>query len=125
VLEAPGEIAHSARKLGLDAVTSTARRRRVMCLVEDQQAPRQQRPEPLPHRFGVSGVDQEIAGAQETAVGAPGVHAKSALSAHSCQVGSIEELEDEAKALLELGLPLVKDRGRRSNNNGLRLFAKE
>jgi hypothetical protein len=62
---------------------------------------------------------------QEAAVGAPGIHAKTALSAHSRQVSAIENLEDEAKALLELRLPLFEHRGRRRDDNSLRLLAQE
>jgi hypothetical protein len=36
MLEASGKIAHGARELGLDAIASAARRRRVMRFVKDQ-----------------------------------------------------------------------------------------
>jgi hypothetical protein len=58
-------------------------------------------------------------------VGTPRVHPKSPLAADPCQVGTVEDLEDKTKALLELGLPLVDDGWRRRNNNSFRLFAQE
>ncbi len=125
MLEAAGEVAHRARELGLDAVAPAARRRGVVRLVEDQQAPGQQRPEPFPQRVRVGRVDQEVVRDEEAAVRAPGVHAEAALAAHPRQVGAVEDLEDEAEALLELGLPLLEDRGRRRDDDGLGLLAQE
>ncbi len=112
MLEASGEIAHGARELGLDAIAPAARRRRVVRLVEDQQAPGQHRPEPFPHRVRVGRVDQEVVGDQESAVRAPRVDAEPSLAAHSREVGAVEDLEYEPKALLELGLPLLEHRRR-------------
>jgi hypothetical protein len=57
MLEATRKIADGVRELGLNAVAPAARRRRVMRLVQDQQASGQQRPEPLPHRVRVGRVD--------------------------------------------------------------------
>ncbi len=125
MLEAAGEVAHRARELRLDAVAPAARRRRVVRLVEDQQAPGQQRPEPLPHRVRVGRVDQEVVRDQEAAVRAPRVHAEAALAPHPRQVGAVEDLEHEAEALLELGLPLLEHRRRRRDDDGLRLLAQE
>ena len=56
---------------------------------------------------------------------APRVHAEAALAAHPRQVGAVEDLEHQAEALLELGLPLLEDRGRRGDDDGLRLLAQE
>ena len=120
VLEAAGEVAHGARELRLDAVAPAARWRRVVRLVEDEQAARQQRPEPLAHRVGVGRVDQQVVRDQEAAVRAPRVHAEAALAPHPRQVGAVEDLEDEAEALLELALPLLEDRRRRRDDDRLR-----
>ena len=125
MLEAAGEVAHGAGELRLDAVAPAARGRGVVRLVEDQQAPGQHRPEPLPHRVGVGRVDQQVVRDQEAAVRAPRVDAEAALAAHPRQVGAVEDLEHEAEALLELGLPLLEDRGRRRDDDGLGLLAQQ
>ena len=125
VLEAAGEVADRARELRLDAVAPAARGRGVVGLVEDQQAPGQQRPEPLAHRVGVGRVDQEVVRDEEAAVRAPRVHAEAALAAHPRQVGAVEDLEHEAEALLELGLPLLEHRRRRRDDDRLGLLAQE
>ncbi len=58
-------------------------------------------------------------------MGAPRVHAEAALAAHPRQVGAVEDLEHEAEALLELVLPLLEDRRRRGDDDGLRLLAQQ
>ena len=54
---------------------------------------------------------------------APGIHAEPAFAAHLRQVGTVEELEHEAEALFELSFPLFEDRGRRRDDDRLRLLA--
>ncbi len=125
MLEAAGEIAHGARELGLDSVAAPARRCGVMGLVQNQKASRQELTQPLTQRIRVGRVDQEVVGYQKAAVRAPRIHAEAALAPHPRQIGPVEQLEHEAKTLLELGLPLLKDRGWRRNHDGLGFFAKE
>jgi hypothetical protein len=125
MLEASSEITHGARKLGLDAVASTARRRRVMRFVKDQQASRQEWPEPFPHWICISRVDQQVVRDEEATMGSPRVHPKTPIPADLCEVGTVEDLEDETKAFLELRFPLLDNGRRRRNNYGLRLLAQE
>src|SRR6266852_5720762 len=58
-------------------------------------------------------------------MGAPGVDAEAALPPHACEVGAVQDLENEAEALLELGLPLLEDRRRCGDDDELRLLAKQ
>jgi len=55
----------------------------------------------------------------------PGVHTETSLTTHLRQVGAIKDLEHEAKMLIELGLPLLDDRGRSRDDNGICLLAEE
>ena len=125
VLKAAAEISHGPGELRLDTVAATARRRGVVRLVENEKASRQHRSEPLAHRVGVDRVDQEALGDEEPAVRAPGVHPEAALTANPRQVGAVENLEDESKALFQLSLPLFENRRRRGHHNGLGLLAQE
>jgi len=59
----------------------------------------------------MEGIDQQVVGDKKTAVRAPRVHAESALSAHSREVLAIEHCEQQAKALVELSLPLLEYEG--------------
>ena len=91
VLEAAGQVAQGTCEFRLDAVTPAARRRRMVRLVEDEQASRQER----------------IVGNEKTAVGAPRVDAEPTLAAHSSQVRTIENLEDQAKPVFKFPFPLL------------------
>jgi hypothetical protein len=64
-------------------------------LVEDEQATRQQRAEPLTHRIGVVRVAQQRLPQKESAVRAPRIDAKAVFSADVREVAAIEDLEDE------------------------------
>ena len=107
VLEAPAEIADGAGELGLDAVASAARRRRVVCFVQDQQAARRQLAQPLAHRIRVGRVDEQIVRHDEAAVGAPRVDPEATLAAHLRQIGAVKNDEQKAEAFLHLRLPLL------------------
>ena len=93
MLEAPREVADGARELRLDAVAPAARRRRMMRLVEDEQAARPHPAEPGPHRIGVGRIDQQVVRHEEPAVGHPRIHAEAPLAPHPGQVGTVEDLE--------------------------------
>ena len=121
MLEAAGEVTDGAGELRLDAVASAARRRGMVRLIQDQQAARPQRSQPGSHRIGVARIDQQIVRHEEPAVRHPRIDAEAALPAHARQVGAVEDLEDEAEAVLQLPLPLLQDRRRRSDDDGLRL----
>lgn len=125
MLKTAAEIADGAGELGLDAVVPAASWGGMVGLVEDEEASWQQRPEPFPHRVRVRRVDQEVVRDQKAAVRAPRVHAKPTLAPHPRQVGAVEDLEHKAEALFELSLPLLQDRGRRRDDDGLRLLAQE
>ena len=125
VLEAPGQVANRAGELGLDSVAPAARGRGVMGLVEDQQAPGQHRPQPLAQRVRVARIDQQVVGDQEAAVRAPWVDAEAALAAHSREIRPVENLEQEPEAVLQLSLPLLQHRGRRRDDDGVRLPAQQ
>ncbi len=58
-------------------------------------------------------------------MGQPRVHAEAALPAHARQVGAVENLEDQAEAVLQLALPLLEDGRRRGDDNCLRLAAQQ
>ena len=107
VLEAAGQVAQGTCEFRLDAVTPAARRRRMVRLVEDEQASRQERSEPLAQRIRVSRIDEQIVGNEKTAVGAPRVDAEPTLAAHSSQVRTIENLEDQAKPVFKFPFPLL------------------
>ena len=125
VLEPGRQIADGAGESGLDAVAAAGRGCGVMRLVEDQEAAFEPRAEPLAHRIGVGRVDQQVVRDEETAVRAPGVDAEAPLAAHSRDVGAVEDLEDQAEALLELALPLFEHRRRGGDDDGLRLAPQE
>ena len=125
MLEAPGQVAHRPGELGLDSVASARRGRRVMGFVQDQQAARRHRTEPLPHGVGVRRVRQQSVRHQETAVGAPRIDAEAALPSHPRDVGPVQDLEDEAEPLFHLPLPLLQHRGRRGDHDRLRLLAQQ
>src|SRR5262245_26380307 len=107
MLEAAAEVTDSAGELRLDAVAPSARRRRVVGLVENQEAARQEPAEPHAHRVGVSRVDQQVVRDEKAAMRAPRVHAKPAFAAHGSDVAAVEHLEDQAESLVQLGLPLL------------------
>ena len=125
VLEASREVADGAGELRLDAVAPAARRRRVVRLVEDEQAAGPQGAEPRPHGVGVARVDQQVVRHEEPAVGHPRVHAEAALAPHPRQVGAVENLEDQPETVLQLALPLLEHRRRRRHDDGLRLPAQQ
>ena len=125
MLEAAGEVADRPREPGLDAVAPAARGRCVVGLVDDEQASRQERTQPLAQGVGVGRVDQEVVRDEEPAVCPPGIHAEAALPAHPCQVRPVQDLEDQAEAFLELGLPLLDDGRRRGDDDGLRLATQQ
>ena len=113
VLETTSEIANGAGELRLDAVTPAARRRGVMGFVQDQQAPRLHLAEPFAHGVRVGRIDEEVVRDEKAAVGAPRVDAEAPLLANAREVAAVENHEEEAEALLHLGLPLLQDgRGR-------------
>ena len=93
MLETVGQVAHRPRDLGLDAVAATGRRRRMVRLVEDQQAPRPRLAEPLAHRVGVGRIDQQVVRHQEPAVGAPRIDPEAPLTTHPRHIGAVEDLE--------------------------------
>ena len=64
-------------------------------------------------------------GYEKAAVRAPRIHAEAALAPHPRTIGPVEQLENEAKTLLELSLPLLQDRGWRCDHDGLGFFAKK
>ena len=125
VLEAPGQVADCASELGFDPVAPAARGGGVVGLVEDQQAPGQHRPQPLAQRVRVARVDQEVVGDQKAAVGTPRVDPEAALPAHSREIRPVENLEYEPEAVLQLAFPLLQYRGRRRDDDGVRLPAQE
>ena len=125
MLEASGQVADRTGELGFDPVAPAARGGGVVGLVEDQQAPGQHRSQPLAQGVGVAGVDQQIVGDQEAAVGAPRVDPEAAFPAHAREIRSVENLEDESEAVLQLALPLLQHRGRRRDDDGVRLPAQE
>ena len=125
MLEAPREITDGPRELRLDAVATAARRRRMMRLVQDEQAAGPHRAEPGPHRLGVARIDQQVVRHEEPAVGHPRIHAEAALATHPTQVGAVEDLEDQPEAILQLSLPLLQHRRRGRDDDRLRLPAQQ
>ena len=79
MLEATGQVVHRPGELGFDSVASARRRRRVMRFVQDQQAARRQRTQPLADGIGVRRVRQQSVRHQEAAVGAPQIDAEAGL----------------------------------------------
>ena len=114
-----------AGELRLDAVAPAGGRRRVVRLVENQQAAGRHRPQPLAHRVGVGGVAQQIVGDQEAAVGAPRVDAEAAFPTHPGDVAPVENHEDQPETVLQLALPLFQHRRRHGGDDRLRLAAQE
>ena len=125
VLEAPGQVADRAGEPGLDSVAPAARGRGVVRFVEDQQAAGQHRSQPFAQGVRVARVDQEVVGDQEPAVRAPRVDPEPAFPTHSGEIRAVENLEDEAEAILQLPLPLFQHRRRCRDDDGVRLPAKE
>ena len=125
MLEPSRQVADGPGELRLDAVAPTARRRGVVRLVEYEQATGPHRAEPSAHRIGVTRIDQQVVRHEEPAVGHPRIHAEAALPAHACQVGAVENLEDQAEAILQLSLPLLQHRRRRRDDDRLRLPAQQ
>ena len=103
--------------LRVDGVATAARRRGVMRLVEDQEAPGKEVAKPVAERVGVRRVDQQAVRDEEAGVGPPRVHAEPALAAHARQVITVEDLEDETEPLLELVLPLQEHRRRSGHDD--------
>ena len=125
VLEAPAQIADGAGELGFDAVAAAARRRRVVGLVQDQQAAGRQVAEPLAHGIGIGRVDEQVVRNQEPAVRAPRVDAEAPLPAHLRQVGAVQDHEQEAEALLHLRFPLLQHGCGGGHHHGARLLAQQ
>ena len=125
VLEAPAQIADGAGELGLDAVAPTARRRRVVGLVQDQQAARRQVSEPFAHGIGIGRVDEEVVRDQKPAVRAPRVDAEAPVPAHLRQVGTVQDHEQETETLLHLPLPLLQHGGGGGDDHGAYLLAQQ
>jgi hypothetical protein len=108
VLEATGEISHRACELSLDPIAATARWRGVMSLVQNQKTSWQEPTEPLTQRIRVGRVNQEVVGYEKAAMRAPGVHSETPLPPHPSQIGPVEQLEYETKALLKFSFPLIQ-----------------
>ena len=125
VFEASGKVAHRARELRLDAVAAAAGRRGVMRFVDDQEAPRQEWPQPLAQGIRIGRIDEQIMRDEEPAVRAPGIDAEAALAPHARKIRAVENLEEEAEAILQLTLPLLEHRRGRGDDNRLRLLAQE
>jgi len=125
VLEAPAEVANGAGELRLDPVTPAARRGGVVGLVQDQQASREQPPEPFAERIGVGRVGQQVVRDEEATVRSPGIDAEAPFAADLRDVLAIEKLEHEAEAFLELPLPLLEHRGRCRHDDCLGLLAQQ
>ena len=125
MLETRGQVPDGPGELRFDPVAAARSGRRVMRLVQDQQAAGQQRAQPFAHRVRVVRVDQEVVRDQEAAVRAPRIHAEAALPAHAGQVLAVETGEEQAETLLEFRLPLLEHRGRRGDHDLLRLLAQE
>lgn len=51
----------------------------------------------------------------------PGIDPEPSLPAYARQIRAVEDLEHQAETLLQLGLPLLEHRRRRSDHDGLRL----
>ncbi len=96
-----------------------------MRLVEDHQAARKQRAEPLPHRVRVGRVDQQVVRDQESAVRPPRVHAEPTLTPHRREVLPVQQFEHQPEPLVELRLPLVQHRRRRRDHDRLALLAQQ
>ena len=96
-----------------------------MRLVKDQQAARPVLIDPGAHRLGVSRIDEQVVRDKEAAVRRPRVDAEAALTPHTGDVVAVEQLESEPEALLELGLPLLKHRRRRGDNDRLGTLAQQ
>ena len=58
-------------------------------------------------------------------MGTPRVDPEPAFPAHAREIRPVENLEDKAEAILQLPLPLLQHRGRRRDDDGVRLPAKE
>ena len=125
MLEAAAEIADGARELGLDAVAPAARRRRVVCFVQNQEAARRQVAEPLPHRVRIGRVNEQIVRYDEAAVRAPRVDPEATLAAHLGQVGAVKNHEQKAEALLHLRLPLLHDGSGSRDDHGAGALAQQ
>ena len=125
VLEASAQISHGAGELGLDAVAAAGRRRGVVRFVQNQQAAGQRFAQPLAQRVGVGRVDQEVVGDQKAAVRTPRVHAETALPTHPRNVGAVENLEQQAKAVFKFRLPLFQHGRRRRHHDALHLAAQQ
>ena len=125
MLKAPGQVADGLGEARLDPVATTGGWGGVVRLIEDEQAPRRERAEPLAQRIGVGRVAQQVVGDQKAAMGAPGIDAEAAFAAHTGQVSAVEQHKDQPKALLKLRLPLLQHRGRRGHDDGTHLLAKQ
>ena len=125
MLEAPAEVADCAGELRLDPVAPAARRRGVMGFVQDQEAPRKQPAQPFAHRVRVVRVDEQVVRHEEAAVGTPRVDPEAPLLANPREIGAVEDHEEEAEALLHLGLPLLQHGRGRGDDDCLRLLAKQ
>ena len=125
VLEAASEIADRAGEPGLDPVTPAARRRGVMGFVQDQEAARQQVAQPFAQGVRVGRIDEQVVRHEKAAVGTPRVDAEAPLLANPREIRTVEDHEEEAEALLHLGLPLLQYGRGRGGDDGLRLLAKQ
>ena len=125
VLETLREIADRAGELRLDAVAPAGGRCGMVRLVENQQAAGRHRPQPLAHWIRVGRVDQQVVGDQEAAVGAPGVDAEAAFTAHPGDMAPVEDYEDQPETVLQLALPLFQHRRWHGGDDRLDLAAQE
>ncbi len=78
-----------------------------MGLVQDEQAAGEHGAEPGSHGLGIDWVNQQVVGHQKPAVGQPRVDAETAFTAHSGDVGPVDDLEHQPEPLLQLTLPLL------------------
>src|SRR5207244_12671669 len=106
------QLANRAGKLRIDRIFLSARRRRVVRVIQDEEAAFPEIAEPVQHRSRVGLVDQQAVREEKSRMSVPGIHTEPALAPDAAHVVSIEDLEGETKARFEFLLPLNEHRRR-------------
>ena len=125
VLEPPGQVADGPGDLRVDGVFRAARRGGVVGLVEDEQRAGAEVAQPVAQRGRIGLVDQQPVRDEEARVGRPGIDAVAPLLPDPGDVVLVEDLEDQAEAVLQLLLPLEEHRRRAGDDDVLDLLAEQ
>ena len=125
MFKALGHVAHGACDLRIDGILGLGCRGGHMGLIEDQQAAREEVPEPIAQTDLVVLVAKQRMANQKLAMGCPGVYAEASFASAGIDIGFVHYDKCKAKPLGQLIAPLEQDRRGTCDHNPLDTLSEE